>query len=81
MLSGAAGMTLALAASGAAGALYGLHWPGLLTAWLLIGAGYSATVTPAGHPHIAAGPRHSHAYVIDTLHRRWPHDREMARGV
>ena len=164
MLSGAAGMTLALAASGAAGALYGLHWPGLLTAWLLIGAGYSATVTPAGrllrrsghagdrpalfaaqfalshacwlityplagalqaahgsvtamltlallslaglaaaralwprldpveiahthddlpagHPHIAAGPRHSHAYVIDTLHRRWPDDREMARGV
>ena len=23
----------------------------------------------------------SHAYVIDTLHRRWPEHREMARGV
>ncbi|MEM8586804.1 MAG: MFS transporter [Pseudomonadota bacterium] len=36
---------------------------------------------PAGHPHIAAGPRHSHAYVIDDLHPRWPSDREIARGV
>ena len=36
---------------------------------------------PAGHPHIAAGARHSHAYVIDELHPRWPSDGEIARGV
>ena len=36
---------------------------------------------PAGHPHIAAGARHSHAYVIDDLHPRWPSDREIARSV
>ena len=36
---------------------------------------------PADHPHIAEGARHSHAYVIDDLHRHWPTDREIARGV
>ena len=36
---------------------------------------------PSDHPHIADGARHSHAYVIDELHPRWPTDREMARGV
>ncbi len=36
---------------------------------------------PAGHPHIAAGPRHSHPFVIDDLHPRWPEDREIARSV
>ncbi|MGP1253210.1 MAG: MFS transporter [Kiloniellales bacterium] len=36
---------------------------------------------PADHPHIAAGKHHSHAYVIDDLHPRWPADRETARGV
>ena len=36
---------------------------------------------PTGHPHIAAGARHSHAYVIDDLHPRWPENREVSRGV
>jgi len=36
---------------------------------------------PAGHPHIASGSSHSHAYVIDDLHPRWPTDREIARSV
>lgn len=36
---------------------------------------------PADHPHIAAGAQHSHAYVIDDLHPRWPENREISRGV
>ena len=28
---------------------------------------------PPDHPHISQhGPHHSHAFVIDDLHRRWP---------
>ncbi|MHA7868343.1 MAG: MFS transporter [Salipiger thiooxidans] len=27
---------------------------------------------PADHPHLAGGRRHSHAFVIDDLHRDWP---------
>jgi H+ antiporter protein len=27
---------------------------------------------PADHPHLAGGHRHSHAFVIDDLHRVWP---------
>ena len=27
---------------------------------------------PADHPHLAGGHRHSHAFVIDDLHRIWP---------
>ncbi|RMB08062.1 MFS transporter [Eilatimonas milleporae] len=164
MLAGAAGMTLALAALGTASALWDLRWGWLLTAWFLIGTGYSATVTPSGrllrrsghgedrpalfaaqfalshacwlvtyplagwlqaahgsaaamlvlaglalmglgaagtlwprrdpaalphvhddlpadHPHIAAGRRHSHAYVIDDLHPRWPGNGKRARGL
>jgi hypothetical protein len=28
---------------------------------------------PPDHPHLAEhGPQHSHAVVIDDLHRRWP---------
>ena len=155
MLAGAAGMTLALGLLGAASAIWGVRWGWLLTAWFLVGVGYSATVTPSGrllrrsghaedrpalfaaqfalshacwlvtyplagwlqaahgsvtamltlaafslaglgaalalwprrdpielphvhddlpadHPHIAAGSSHSHAYVIDDLHPRWP---------
>lgn len=155
MLIGAAGMTLALAAIGLAGTVYGLRWSWLLAAWFLVGVGYSAAVTPSGrllrrsghamdrpalfaaqfslshacflityplagwlqaahgsltvmltlaafsatglsagmllwprrdaieiahshddlpadHPHIVTGARHSHAYVIDDLHRHWP---------
>ena len=155
MLIGAAGMTLALAAMGATGGLYGLQWSWLLAAWFLVGIGYSATTTPSGrllrrsghaedrpalfavqfslshacflityplagwlqaahgsvtamlilavlsamglvagmllwprhdaveiahshdglppdHPHIVGGGRHSHTYVIDDLHQRWP---------
>lgn len=26
----------------------------------------------ADHPHIAAGRDHSHPFMIDDLHRRWP---------
>ena len=164
MLAGAAGMTLALAALGAASAMWGVRWSWLAIAWFLVGVGYSATVTPSGrllrrsghaadrpalfaaqfalshacwlvtyplagwlqsthgsvtamlilatlsliglavafalwprhdpaeiahrhddlpadHPHIAAGSRHSHAYVIDDLHPSWPADRENARTV
>lgn len=164
MMAGAAGTTVALAALGAATALWGIGWSGLLIAWFLVGVGYSATLTPSGrllrrsghaedrpalfaaqfalshacwlvtyplagwlktahgsaaamlvlavlsliglviafalwprhdpveiahghddlpadHPHIATGPRHSHAYVIDDLHPRWPDDRKPARGA
>ena len=48
MLIGTTCMTLALAAMGAAGALYGLRWDWLLVAWFLAGMGYSAAVTPSG---------------------------------
>ncbi len=164
MMVGAAGITQALAALGAASAIWGVQWSWLLTAWFLVGVGYSATLTPsgrllrrsghaedrpalfaaqfalshacwlvtyplagwlqsaygsvtamltlamlslaglgaafalwprhdpveiahrhddlpAGHPHIATEPRHSHPYVIDDLHPRWPDDRQIARGV
>lgn len=164
MLAGAMGMTLALTGLGAASAIWGVRWSWLLTAWFLVGVGYSATVTPSGrllrrsghaedrpamfaaqfalshacwlvtyplagwlqsahgsvaamltlavlslaglmaalmlwprrdpveiphvhddlpadHPHIATGPPHSDAYVIDDLHPRWPEEREIARGV
>ena len=164
LLIGTAGMTLALAGVGVTAAVYGLGWHWLLVAWFLVGAGYSAAVTPAGrllrrsghaedrpalfaaqfalshacflityplagwlqaahgnvtamlalaalsaiglgagariwprsdpieiphvhddlpadHPHIASGPAHSHAYVIDDLHPRWPTDREVSRSV
>ena len=27
---------------------------------------------PVDHPHLAGGHRHSHAFVIDDLHRVWP---------
>ena len=164
MMAGTACMTLALAALGTAGAIWGVRWHWLLIAWFLVGVGYSATVTPSGrllrrsghaedrpalfaaqfalshacwlvtyplagwlqsahssvtalltlamlsliglgaafalwprrdpveiehlhadlpadHPHIAAGPCHSHAYVIDDLHPRWSTDRERAHGV
>ena len=33
---------------------------------------------PADHPHIADGSHHSHAYMIDDLHPRWPTEREIA---
>lgn len=48
MLAGAVGMTLVLAALGMAGAIWGVRWNWLLTAWLLVGLGYSATITPSG---------------------------------
>ncbi len=164
MVTGAAGMTLALGLLGVASAVWDVRWGWLLTAWFLVGVGYAATVTPSGrllrrsghaedrpalfaaqfalshacwlvtyplagwlqaahgsvtamltlaalsllglgaalalwprrdpieiphahddlpadHPHVADGARHSHAYVIDDLHPRWPADREIARGV
>lgn len=36
---------------------------------------------PADHPHVTTGHRHSHAFVIDDLHPRWPENREISRGV
>ena len=36
---------------------------------------------PPDHPHIAAGPHHSHAYVIDDLHPCWPANRDITRSV
>ena len=164
MLAGSVGMTLTLVVLGVASAMAGGRWSWLLTAWFLVGVGYSATVTPSGrllrrsghaedrpalfaaqfalshacwlvtyplagwlqsthgsetailtlamlslfglgaafalwprhdpteiahrhddlpadHPHIAAGSRHSHAYVIDDLHPSWPANREIARTV
>ena len=48
MLAGAAGMTLALTALGAASAMWGVRWSWLAIAWFLVGVGYSATVTPSG---------------------------------
>lgn len=162
MLAGTAGMTTALAALGIASAFWGLQWNWLLLAWFLVGAGYSATLTPTGrllrrsghpedrpalfaaqfalshacwlvsyplagvlqstyggvpamlvlaalslaglvaasllwprhdpveiahrhddlpadHPHIASGPSHSHAFVIDDLHPHWPGEDPVAR--
>jgi MFS family permease len=48
MLGGAILMTLALLALAAAIAAAGLSWPWLLLAWLLVGVGYSAVLTPSG---------------------------------
>ena len=48
MMAGAAGMTSALAALGGASAIWGTQWTWLLTAWFLLGVGYSATLTPSG---------------------------------
>lgn len=33
---------------------------------------HSHTDLPADHPHVREGRFHSHAYVIDDLHRHWP---------
>ena len=30
------------------------------------------THLPPDHPHLESGVRHSHAYVIDNIHRHWP---------
>lgn len=164
MMTGAIGMTLALVVLGGASSIWELQWTWLLVAWLLVGVGYSATLTPSGrllrrsghsedrpalfaaqfalshacwlityplagwlqatygsvtamvalaafslagigaslilwprhdpvelthdhddlpsnHPHIATGVRHSHAYVIDDLHPRWPSNSEPPRGI
>lgn len=48
MLGGAALMTLALLALAATVAAAGLSWPWLLAAWLAVGLGYSAVLTPSG---------------------------------
>jgi H+ antiporter protein len=48
MLGGAAVMTVALLVLAAAVAASGLSWPWLLGAWLVVGLGYSAVLTPSG---------------------------------
>lgn len=48
MLGGGVLMVTTLSALGAAVFLVGLSWPMLLLAWLLIGVGYSAVLTPSG---------------------------------
>ena len=58
---------------GAAFALWPRHDP--------VELAHSHDDLPADHPHIAEGPRHSHPYVIDDLHPRWPENREVSRSV
>ena len=65
--------TLSLAGLGAAFALWPRHDPTEIA--------HRHDDLPADHPHIAAGSHHSHSYVIDDLHPRWPEDREIARSV
>lgn len=48
MVAGAALMVLTLLALAAGIAALGLDWPFLLAAWLLVGLGYSAVLTPSG---------------------------------
>ena len=48
MLGGAAVMALALAGLAVLVASLGLRWPVLLGAWLVVGLGYAAVLTPAG---------------------------------
>ncbi|MEX5727215.1 H+ antiporter protein [Rhodovulum iodosum] len=48
MLTGAAGMVASLLALALIVALAGLSWPALLGAWLAVGMGYSAVLTPSG---------------------------------
>ena len=48
MVAGAALMVLTLLALAAEVAAIGLDWPFLLAAWLLVGLGYSAVLTPSG---------------------------------
>jgi MFS family permease len=48
MVSGAAVMVLTLVGLAGAIAAFGLVWPALLAAWLLVGLGYSAVLTPSG---------------------------------
>src|SRR6056297_3057484 len=48
MVGGAALMVLTLLALAAEVAALGLDWPFLLGAWLLVGLGYSAVLTPSG---------------------------------
>lgn len=48
MVCGAAMMMIALLALGAEVAVFGLDWPILVGAWLLVGLGYSAVLTPSG---------------------------------
>ncbi|MDP2081055.1 MAG: MFS transporter [Pseudotabrizicola sp.] len=48
MVAGAALMVLTLLSLAADMAALGLEWPFLLAAWLLVGLGYSAVLTPSG---------------------------------
>ena len=50
----------------------------LLAAWLWPAADpdeieHDHAMLPEGHPHVAAGRRHRHAFVIDSHHTEWPH--------
>ena len=68
-----AGLTaaaLVLAAVGAAGLVAVLRlWPAEDASDLT----HDHPDLPPNHPHLAEhGARHSHSFVIDDLHRRWP---------
>lgn len=68
-----AGLTaaaLVLAGIGAAGLIAVLRiWP----AQDAVDLPHDHADLPPDHPHLAAhGPHHTHAFVIDDLHRRWP---------
>ena len=65
--------TLSLAGLGAAFALWPRYDP--------VEIAHVHDDLPADHPHIAAGPQHSHAYVIDDLHPCWPANRDITRSV
>lgn len=60
-----------LAAVGAAGLIAALQiWPARDEADLA----HAHPDLPPDHPHLTQhGPRHVHAFVIDDLHRKWPH--------
>ena len=48
MILGTAGMTMTLAALGAAASVWPIEWAWLLLAWFFVGIGYSSTITPSG---------------------------------
>lgn len=69
--AGLSAAALVLAAAGAAGLVAVLRiWPARED----IAPAHDHPDLPADHPHLAGhGARHAHPYVIDDLHRRWPH--------
>ena len=66
---GGAAALFALSALGALGLLAALRlWPAFDPAEIP----HAHDDLPADHPHLSGAARHSHAFVIDDLHKRWP---------